>query len=143
MAHVHGSLSRRSRRRRARRAGFSLIELMVALTLGMIVIASVYTIGGASSWHFQEQQRIGQLQLATRMALERVRRDVQRAGFQGTPDSNLERTCGLAPPQRLRAVDSDCEPSSSTTWTAAAGPRRWPRSRGSATTPGPRPIACG
>lgn len=81
-------------RRRPDRAGFTLVELMVALTLGALVIASVYTVGATSARQFQDQQRVSQLQLATRVALERVRRDASLAGFGGTPDSNGERSCG-------------------------------------------------
>lgn len=86
-------MSRRPSTRR-RKSGFTLVELMVALTLGAVVIASVYTLGASSARHFQEQQRVSQLQLATRIALERVRRDVSLAGFGGTPDSDAERACG-------------------------------------------------
>lgn len=90
-------------RRRQRRAGFTLVELMVAMTLGALVIASVYTLGGSASRDFQAQQRITQLQLATRLALDRVRRDVERAGLHGTPDSQVERL-GATPVRRVVAV---------------------------------------
>lgn len=76
------------------RAGFTLVELMVGLSLGAVVIASVYTIGVSSARHFQEQQCISQLQLATRIALDRIRRDVSLAGFGASPDSDSERACG-------------------------------------------------
>jgi hypothetical protein len=67
---------------------------MVALAIGTLVIATMYTLSGSSSRAFQTQQRISQLQLQTRLALERVRRDVVATGFGGTPDSQRERTCG-------------------------------------------------
>lgn len=79
---------------RRRRAGFTLLELMVALALGALVVATMYTLSGASARTFQTQQRISQLQLQTRLALERVRRDIAATGFGGTPDSQAERTCG-------------------------------------------------
>lgn len=80
--------------RRGPLRGFTLVELMVALTLGAIVIASVYTLGANAAHHFQEQQRVSQLQLAVRVALERLRRDATMAGFAGTPDTALESACG-------------------------------------------------
>lgn len=89
------SVHRRSARRRSR-AGFTLLELMVALTIGALVVATMYTLSGASSRAFQTQQRISQLQLQTRLALERVRRDIVATGFGGTPDSQRERICGTA-----------------------------------------------
>ncbi|UJR84327.1 PilW family protein [Sandaracinus amylolyticus] len=91
------------RRRSSRRAGFTLVEMMVAMTIGALVIASVYTIGGSAARDFQEQQRVTQLQLSTRLALDRVRRDVERAGLHGTPDSMSERTC-VTPARRVLAV---------------------------------------
>lgn len=80
---------------RNKRSGFTLVELMVALTLGAIVIASVYTLGANAARHFQEQQRISQLQLGVRIALDRVRRDAAAAGFAGSPHSLDENSCGM------------------------------------------------
>lgn len=103
-------MSRRARKpgrsaRARKRAGFTLLELMVALAIGTLVVATMYTLSGASARAFQTQQRISQLQLQTRLALERVRRDVAAAGFGGTPDSQRERICGTAGiTTRLRAV---------------------------------------
>lgn len=83
--------------RRSRQSGFTLLEMMVALTMGAIVVATVFTVGASSARHFQEQQRISQLQLSVRLALDRVRRDAQRAGFHGVPNSMVAATCGLNP----------------------------------------------
>lgn len=69
------------RRRARRRAGFTLVELMVSLTIGALVVAAVFSLGGASSRHFQEQQRIGVTQRSVRMAMTRLRYDLQRAGY--------------------------------------------------------------
>jgi hypothetical protein len=81
---------------------------MIGLSLGALVIASVYTIGVSSARHFQEQQRISQLQLATRIALDRIRRDVSLAGFGASPDSDGDRACGrVAGVPRVVAVSVD------------------------------------
>jgi prepilin-type N-terminal cleavage/methylation domain-containing protein len=77
-----------SRQRRLRRAGFTLLELLVALTIGALVSSAVFTLGGAASRHFQEQQRVGVTQRSVRMAMDRVRRDVQRAGFLHVSSTN-------------------------------------------------------
>jgi prepilin-type N-terminal cleavage/methylation domain-containing protein len=93
------------RRSARRRAGFTLIELMVALTIAAMVIGTVYAISGWSARHFQEQQRIAQLQLGTRLAMDRIRRDIDRAGAMATSDSNLDRPCPQRPsPRRVVAV---------------------------------------
>jgi len=98
-------LSRRERAQRSR-AGFTLLELMVALVAGLIAISSIYYISAASSKHFHEQQRVAQTQMAVRMAMERLRRDVARAGFLGTPNSQKEVSCrSAAGGVQLRAVE--------------------------------------
>ncbi|MFK8003323.1 MAG: PilW family protein [Polyangiales bacterium] len=97
--------------------GFTLIELMVALVAGLIAIGSVYTISKASSQSFHEQQRISQAQMATRMAVEQIRLDVQRAGFLGSANTATERTCLPMPDgqnfgaiQVLHGADTDALP---------------------------------
>ncbi|MGF1466681.1 MAG: PilW family protein [Sandaracinaceae bacterium] len=69
------------RRSLRRRQGFTLIELMVALTLGGLIVAALFTLGGASSHHFQEQQRVGHTQQALRTAMDRLGQDLSRAGY--------------------------------------------------------------
>lgn len=86
-----------------RRAGYSLVELMIALTAGALVISSTYFIGAASSRHFQEQQRIGQTQTAVRLAMDMVQRDLARAGYLGTANSATDQRC-RAPVFELQAV---------------------------------------
>ncbi len=101
------------RARSVRRAGFTLVELMVALTIGALVVAAVFSLGGASSRHFQEQQRVGVTQRSVRNAMERLRRDFSRAGYLHVSANNAPtvRTCNIpAIPTQVPAVqfvDSD------------------------------------
>lgn len=98
---------------RSRRAGFTLLELMVALVIGALVIISMMTLGSASQRHFQEQQRIGVTQRSVRRAMDRLRRDIGRAGYLHVPSTRAPRinNCAApAPPGDLPAVwmtDSD------------------------------------
>ena len=103
MTLTHTSRSRH-RHRRQRRSGFTLVEMMVALTIGAMVIASVYTIGSSAARHFQEQQRVSQLQLSVRLALDRIRRDAGRAGYLGTMNSATDMPCGPLPAPQIRGV---------------------------------------
>ena len=41
-----------------RKSGFTLIELMVAMVIGLTAITSVYTLGAAMSKQFYEEQRL-------------------------------------------------------------------------------------
>lgn len=83
--------------------GFTLLELLVALTATMLVVSTVYYVGGASQRHFHEQQRIAQTQMSVRMAMEQLRRDVSMAGFLGSPNTMLEQRC-LPPLAEMQAV---------------------------------------
>ncbi len=88
----------------SRRAGFTLVELMVALTLLGMFVLTAYAIGTTAARDFQREERVGQLQLGVRMALERVRRDVQLAGHYSVPDTATLTNVCLAPPRRLFAL---------------------------------------
>lgn len=97
----------RIRPRRARKAGFTLLELMVAMLIGSMVVAALYTLGSGSSRHFQEQQRIGVTQRSVRMAMDRLRRDIARAGYLHVPsnlDPNLQTCPAPAAPRDVPAV---------------------------------------
>lgn len=101
-----------SAQRHRRRQGFTLLELMVALVIGGLVVAAVFTLGGASSRHFQEQQRIGVTQRSVRMAMERLRRDIARSGYLSVPDttSPTVRMCpqpASLPVQAIQHFDAD------------------------------------
>ncbi|MFW5921446.1 MAG: PilW family protein, partial [Polyangiales bacterium] len=56
----------RHNRRASKTAGFTLLELMVALVAGLIAISSIYFVSAASTRHFHEQQRIAQTQMSLR-----------------------------------------------------------------------------
>ena len=86
-----------------RTGGFTLIELMIALVAGSLVIVSVYSISGSSARLFSAQQHIAQLQMNVRFGMERLRRDIGRAGFGGVADSSVGTTC-IAPPAAFQAI---------------------------------------
>jgi prepilin-type N-terminal cleavage/methylation domain-containing protein len=77
-------------------AGFTLVELMVALVISGVVIGAMYSVGSASSRHFQTQHQVANMQSALRFAMMQVKRDVMRAGFLATPlDARNSRECQL------------------------------------------------
>lgn len=96
--------SSRSERRR-RGAGFTVLELMVAMTVGGVVISSIYAIGSASTRHFREQQRVSTTQSSLRVAMNQLKRDLQRAGYLGTPNVSLDgESCAGDPGAPLNAT---------------------------------------
>lgn len=73
----------------ARKQGFTLVEIMVALTVGGIAIGSLYAVGSASTRHFRDQQRISAAQTSLRSAMDELKHDFQRAGYMSTPNSQV------------------------------------------------------
>jgi prepilin-type N-terminal cleavage/methylation domain-containing protein len=82
-----------------RKSGFTLIELMVAMVIGLTAITSVYALGSAMSQQFHEEQRTATSQGSSRVAIMELRRDVSRAGLFGSPNGTKEPTCDASPMQ--------------------------------------------
>lgn len=98
--------SRRARLRRAGRRGFTLIELMVALGMTGVVAVGLYSLSAVSAQTFQQQQRVSEMQLRLRTALETLRADIQRAGYMASPGAQRRadpRVCP-EPNEQLQAV---------------------------------------
>jgi prepilin-type N-terminal cleavage/methylation domain-containing protein len=85
--------------RNVKKSGFTLIELMVAMVVGLTAITSVYSLGAAMSRQFYEEQRTATSQGASRVAIMELRRDISRAGLFGSPNGTMEPTCDSSPPE--------------------------------------------
>ncbi|HPF28454.1 MAG TPA: PilW family protein [Steroidobacteraceae bacterium] len=69
--------------RRAAQRGFSVVELMVAMTLSLVLLAGALGLTYSSRVTFRENERVGRLQESGRFALELIGRDLRAAGFAG------------------------------------------------------------
>jgi type IV pilus assembly protein PilW len=63
--------------------GFSLIELMVSITIGLILLAGVLSIFFSSRVTYSTNERTARLQENGRVALDLVTHDLRSAGYQG------------------------------------------------------------
>jgi type IV pilus assembly protein PilW len=63
--------------------GFSAIELMVAMTISLVLIAGVLSVVFSSKTAYYENDRVARAQESGRAALELVLRDLRGAGFVG------------------------------------------------------------
>ncbi len=61
--------------------GFSLIELMIASLIGLITIAGIISVFAASGKHYKLSQAQADVQQNGQFVLRRLKRDIQRAGF--------------------------------------------------------------
>lgn len=73
----------RSQHSAARAAGFTLIELMIAMILGLIVIAGVTSVFLAGQQSFRTNHALSEVQDSSRIAFELMARDVRQAGLTG------------------------------------------------------------
>jgi len=66
-----------------RQAGLTLVELMVATTLSLVLLAGVLLVFSANKSTYQMQNGLGTLQENGRYALRQITADLQMAGFGG------------------------------------------------------------
>ena len=72
--------------RSASRPGFTVVELMVAITAGLAVSLAAYTLSKSSVEVFQQEARMNAAQFSSTTGLNRLTTDIKRAGFQTTPE---------------------------------------------------------
>ena len=82
-----------SRRRRVAR-GFTLVELMISLVMGLIVAMAAVGLAKSATTSFHEQARSSVTEMAVRMASERLRQDLSRIGYMST--GNIQSDPGIA-----------------------------------------------
>lgn len=73
-------------RRLPSQRGFSLIELLVAMTIGLMVVATVGYIYLGARQSYVMQENMARIQENGRYALETLSRDIRMAGYMGCPN---------------------------------------------------------
>lgn len=73
-----------NRRARPLQAGFTLIELTVALVAGLIVAMGIVGLSRSATATFHEEIRNAAAEASLRTAIDRLRADLQRAGYMST-----------------------------------------------------------
>ncbi len=108
-----------SRFRRSAR-GFTLVELMVALAMGLIVGMTVVALSKEVTNTFHEEARIISAESGLRTAMDRLRADIARASmmstanFQSDPAATLALSTGTLPPYLLQMAGIRIMPKGST-----------------------------
>lgn len=92
-----------STRLRAPQRGFTLIEVLVALSAGVLVSMAAFMLSKDATRFFQHEARISSAQIALTLAMNRITGDIQRAGYLST--ANIQK-------------DPTVCAQTSTTWTA-------------------------
>ena len=73
----------------SRERGFSLIELMVAVTIGLLIVAAMLANLNVSSGSNRTNARVAEFQTNGRFAADFLRRELQHSGFAGVSWVNL------------------------------------------------------
>ncbi len=94
---------------RPRQRGFTLVELMVAITLALLVMAGIGQIYTAAKRSYDVQTSLGRLQEVGRYAVELISQDIRRAGYWGLSNMRGTNPAGAVVP------DGTCNPGD-TTW---------------------------
>ena len=84
-------LSRTESAVNCRQSAFSLIELLIAMTLGLILIAGMITVLEGNRRSSELNSTMADLQESARFALDAIARDARMSGFQGCTDINNSR----------------------------------------------------
>jgi len=84
--------------RKTARRGFTLVELMVAMSAGLMVAAAAYTLSKNSLDVFQNESRGFAAQFSGMNGMTRLSADIRRAGFMTSANSKLDPfRCGDMP----------------------------------------------
>lgn len=86
-------------RARTLEAGFSLIELMVAITIGLIILAALVSVFSSTRSAYQLDEGLARLQENARFAVETITRETRQAASMGcargiTPFNNVGAAAG-------------------------------------------------
>jgi type IV pilus assembly protein PilW len=87
--------------KRKKQAGFSLIELMVGIVIGLFVTGVVITVFAQSKRNYNQDEELGRLQENGRYAIQLLARDLAMAGFLGNMQIADDVTVNLG-------TDNDC-----------------------------------
>lgn len=72
--------------------GFTLIELMIAMVVGLVLLAAVYSVFNLQNKELSKQEQIAVMQDNAKMAMEMMTREIMMAGYGAT--SSLPRCVG-------------------------------------------------
>lgn len=66
-----------------RQAGLTLVELMVALALGLLIISAVIAVYSATTGTYRSTEGLSRIQENARLAFDQISRDIRMADFSG------------------------------------------------------------
>jgi type II secretory pathway pseudopilin PulG len=89
-----------------RRNGFTLVELMVSLTCGLIIGVAVVALSKEATNAFHEETRTATAEMQLRTAVERIRNDLLRASYQSSANIQTDPFIAKPPSQATNLADN-------------------------------------
>jgi hypothetical protein len=74
-------------KRRDSERGFTLLELLVAAIAGLFVVLAAFLLSRGATRLFAAEGRVANSQLNLRLGVDRLRQDLERAAFMGSPNA--------------------------------------------------------
>lgn len=75
--------------------GFTLVEMMVSLSAGLIIASAAFALARNATTFFQAEANITSAQFATMVGLTRLQSDLRRAAFLSSPNASVDpKRCG-------------------------------------------------
>lgn len=71
------------RRRRRTQAGFTLVELMIAMVLGLLIVSGIVSLLVSGRKNFREDEQVSRLQDELAFAMTQITADIEMAGYWG------------------------------------------------------------
>lgn len=68
---------------RAEMSGFSMVEMMISITIGLMIVAALVGVLTSSSGNTKTNDRTAELQSNGRYALDHLKRELRQAGYRG------------------------------------------------------------
>ena len=87
---------------RLKEAGFSLIEMMIAITIGLVILAALVGVLATSSGNSPTNDRTSELMTNGRFALNSMKQELRQAGYRGYTSVDP------MPPVALGAISGEC-----------------------------------
>ncbi len=76
--------------RRTHERGFTLIELLVAAVAGLFVVLAAFLLSRGATRLFATEGRVANTQLNLRLGIDRLRQDLERAGYMSSANAYLD-----------------------------------------------------
>ncbi len=96
-------------RRLSTNGGFTLVELMIAIVIGMIIIGATYSTYISQQRSFVAQDQVAEMNTTSKIALDMIANDIREAGF-GVPEAGTYNINGfttvITPTDLTNAPDS-------------------------------------